>query len=265
MSSRNEFPSRSVSRPSISCIMPTYNRVTMSWADRRLKCQLVEEAVYSFLQQTYENSELIILNDTPGQVLQLEEPNYRVRIYNFPKRFDTLGDKCNHGLMLARGQYVTRWDDDDISFPSRLENCVKHLVAKPTKVLQVGGYWWTTEGTYKACEGEYGFQQDIYDTMLAKQVKYKSISNGEDQAIRKMCIEAVSPRQYSKYFPPQQVFHYIYRWEGTGSYHLSDTSQDTERRYREIGKLSILPVNYLLKPYWVKDYVEDTKCLLPSI
>ena len=50
----------------ISCLMPTYNRIP----GRQF---LIDEALESFLLQDYEDKELIICNDTPGQKLLREE------------------------------------------------------------------------------------------------------------------------------------------------------------------------------------------------
>lgn len=255
-------PQQLANRPTVSCILPTYNRVRQDQLTGRYSCELVEEAVESFLRQTYRHSELIILNDTPDQNLYYDPPDPRVRIYNFSTRFKTLGDKCNYGISLARGSYVTRWDDDDISFPTRLESCVKLLQNGRIKVLQVGGYWWMDQGKYEACEGLYGFQQDLYATEVAAKTGYMSKSNGEDQDMRRDCIAAVGHHEYVKYLPTPAMAHYIYRWSDTGAVHLSCSDPDPEKKYQQIGKMPVCRVNYKLNPHWNTDYIEAIKCLL---
>ena len=232
--------------------MPTYNRIKL--VDGKPTCPLVEEAIESFLRQTYTRSELVIINDTPGQTLLLDNPTHRIRLVNYDKRFGSLGEKCNLGLHTCYGDYVTRWDDDDISLPHRLEECVQRLDGGRISVLQVGGYWWQNEGEYNTCEGSFGFQQDLYDLRLARRVRYREISNGEDQAIRADCFSSVNHMHTAQYFPTPDKFHYIYRWSDTQSYHLSSSSKDTEARYREIGRMPIAEVHYTLKPHWRLDY-----------
>lgn len=255
--------STQVNQPSISCIMPTYNRVS-SGLDGPA-CSLVEEAVESFLRQDYRNSELIILNDTPNQVLFYDPPDPRIRIYNFSKRFKTLGDKCNYGISLARGQYVTRWDDDDISLPHRLSSCASRLQKCRIKVLQVGGYWWLDQGRYSPHEGLYGFQQDLYDSSVATKIGYESRSNGEDQTMRHRCVAAVRHHEFIKYFPTLMAMHYIYRWSDTGAVHLSSSEADTEVKYRQIGAMPIQAVNYSLVPHWKKHYEDIVRCQLSNL
>lgn len=104
----------------VSCLLPTYNR----YPDYP---NLVEEAVYSFLQQDYQNKELIICNDTPGQSIVIQHP--RIKCVNLAQRFDTLGNKIHYMLhTLAQGDFVCRWDDDDISLPWRLSYSVGRLI-----------------------------------------------------------------------------------------------------------------------------------------
>src|SRR5688572_15193909 len=88
------------SLPLVSCICPTYGRPP----DHQ---HLVEEAIASFVNQTYPNKELIVLNDCPGQTLVCNAPG--VRVVNVPERFPTLGDKRNAGVGLSRGQLIAPW------------------------------------------------------------------------------------------------------------------------------------------------------------
>ena len=74
----------------VSCLCLTYNR------PGRDELLLLEEAVMSFLQQTYPDKELLILNDHPGQKLFCNYPG--VKVFNFPERFETLTDKIQFGI-----------------------------------------------------------------------------------------------------------------------------------------------------------------------
>src|SRR5215211_75266 len=104
--------------PLVSCICPTYGRPPNHQ-------YLLEEAIESFLRQTYPNKELIVLNDCPEQELVCLAPG--VRVVNLPERFPSLGDKRNAGVELARGELIAPWDDDDISLPWRLSHSVERL------------------------------------------------------------------------------------------------------------------------------------------
>ena len=67
----------------ISCLCCTYGRPP----DRQY---LLEEALQSFIQQSYPDKELIIVNDCPEQELVFQHPD--VVVVNLPRRCRTLGE-----------------------------------------------------------------------------------------------------------------------------------------------------------------------------
>lgn len=127
----------------ISCLMPTFNRpATRPW--------LLNEAVQSFLLQDYPNKELIICNDTPDQELLLARNHANIKVVNLPKRFDTLGNKLDWMIRnVAMGEYLCRWDDDDISLPWRLS--LSRLMLQHTANM-AGVKTFHTNGTLHARE-----------------------------------------------------------------------------------------------------------------
>jgi hypothetical protein len=112
-------------QPFVSCLCLTYNRPP-------LQLGLLEEAVHSYLLQSYlGNKELLILNDTPGQILTVNDHLRAagVCVVNLPRRFRTLGEKYAAAHGLARGNIFLWWDDDDISLPWRVPRSVSILLA----------------------------------------------------------------------------------------------------------------------------------------
>ena len=110
--------------PFVSCIMPT--------RDRR---SFVRAAIECFLQQSYGNSELIILDDGVVKITDLvalrkhpSEPPSRIR-YIKSTPFKSLGEKRNACCMVARGEIICHFDDDDWSAEDRVEDQVKRLLA----------------------------------------------------------------------------------------------------------------------------------------
>jgi glycosyltransferase involved in cell wall biosynthesis len=85
--------------------------------------------VQSILQQTYQNFELIIINDgsrdgTWGLIESYKDS--RVVGVNFEQNRGLI-NVLNHGLKLARGRYIARMDADDIALPKRFEKQVEYL------------------------------------------------------------------------------------------------------------------------------------------
>ena len=103
----------------ISVILPAYNAQ-----------DTIAEAIQSIIKQTYEDWELIVINDgsTDGtkSVIQTFKDN-RIKFY------DNLGNKglvftLNRALSIARGFYIARMDADDISLPNRFEDQLAYLI-----------------------------------------------------------------------------------------------------------------------------------------
>jgi glycosyltransferase involved in cell wall biosynthesis len=100
-------------QPLVSCLMVTKNRAN-----------LAKRAIFCFLQQTYSNKELIIIDD--GENNDLEKfirqfPHSQITYYRLPSQGLTLGELRNISVAKATGTYLCQWDDDDLYDPLRLE------------------------------------------------------------------------------------------------------------------------------------------------
>lgn len=116
--------------PKISVLMPAYN------------CEsTIVEAIESILKQTFDDFELIIINDgstdkTLEKIKQFSDR--RIKIINNEHNFGII-KSLNIGLSVALGEYIARMDSDDISMPNRLEKQIKYLdTHKDTILLGTG-------------------------------------------------------------------------------------------------------------------------------
>ncbi len=90
-----------------------------------------EHAINSILGQSYQNFELIIVDDGSGQEFhplleQFAKKDSRIRLVLLEKNVGTYGAR-NAGWLHANGRYLTGQDSDDWSHPLRLELQVKNL------------------------------------------------------------------------------------------------------------------------------------------
>lgn len=121
-----------ITKPHISVVMPVFNVE-----------KFIKEALNSILEQTYTNFELIAINDgSPDNSLQIlkqyAKADERIRVISQDNQ--GLVATLNHGISLARGEYIARMDPDDVSFPRRFEQQVEILDTKPEVVLVAGGF-----------------------------------------------------------------------------------------------------------------------------
>lgn len=111
-------------QPLVSVIMGVYN------AENR-----VSDCIESIINQTYKNWEFIICDDHSTdhtyQILeQYQKKDNRIKIIRNKKNMK-LAASLNHCLKEAKGVYIARMDDDDLSIPERLEKQVVFLNDNP--------------------------------------------------------------------------------------------------------------------------------------
>lgn len=115
----------------VSCVMPTWNRRAF-----------IPGAIDSFLRQTYEPRELVILDDGDEPIQDLIPQDSRIR-YAFEGKRRITGDKRNRVNELARGDVICHFDDDDWSAPDRIADQVARLKAsgKPATGYSTLLFW----------------------------------------------------------------------------------------------------------------------------
>jgi len=64
--------------------------------------KVLEEAIQSFLQQDFDDCEMVVLNDADVSY-QYDHP--KVRIINHPTRFDSIGEKLEFGMKQCKGEH----------------------------------------------------------------------------------------------------------------------------------------------------------------
>lgn len=118
--------------PIVSVVMTAYNST-----------RYIESAVQSIQRQTFEDFELIIVDDgstdnTREIVSKLARYDKRIRLLACDHR--GIVPSANEGIGNARGEYLARMDSDDLSMPQRFEWQVSLLRARPEVVLVGGAY-----------------------------------------------------------------------------------------------------------------------------
>lgn len=116
--------------PLISIIMPSYNRA-----------YTIGEAIQSALDQSYQNWELLVCDDASddktAEVLRgFNDP--RIRYMQFTKS-NGAGTR-NKGLRLARGEYISYLDSDNIWHPLFLDLMLRQLMAAPGSAIAYSAY-----------------------------------------------------------------------------------------------------------------------------
>jgi len=123
--------------PKVSVVIPTYNRAG-----------LLKRAVQSVLNQTYQDFELIVVDD--GSTDNTEEVvrsfNDNKVIYIKHERNKGAPAAWNTGIRAARGEYVAFQDSDDEWLPEKLEKQIKAFKTASTEIGLVYTGFWRIEG-----------------------------------------------------------------------------------------------------------------------
>jgi len=119
-----------MSEPILSVIMPVYN------AERYLR-----EAVMSILEQTFNNLELIIIDDgsTDSSLAVIQSiKDERIRLYKNDRNQGIVYCR-NKGLSLTKGDYVGMFDADDVAYPEKFKEQISFL--EQNKDFGMVGSW----------------------------------------------------------------------------------------------------------------------------
>ena len=107
--------------------MPSYLGAYKTAAKNR--DQKIIRAVYSVLNQSYQDFEVVVVADgcekTVNLMKDVEDP--RVFTYSIPKAKTWSGEPRNKGLSEAKGEYIVYLDIDDIYGQGHLQNIANQL------------------------------------------------------------------------------------------------------------------------------------------
>lgn len=119
--------------PRVSVLMPAYNAQ-----------DFIAQAIESILNQTFTDFEFIIINDgsndTTADIIQSYAAHDKRIVFINNSENRGIIWCLNHGMDIARGQYIARMDADDISLPVRLVKQVDFMDKNPNCGVLGCGY-----------------------------------------------------------------------------------------------------------------------------
>lgn len=115
----------STRNPKISVILPVYN------GDRYLK-----DSIESVLRQSFKDFELIIINDGSTDDSEVIAKSFNdTRIVYLHQENKGLAATLNRGILMAKGEYLARQDQDDLSHQNRLSLQYRYMQGHRNCVL----------------------------------------------------------------------------------------------------------------------------------
>jgi glycosyltransferase involved in cell wall biosynthesis len=154
----------------------------------------LREAIDSIVAQTFENWELIVLNDgSSDDSLQIAGSYTDPRIKVLDSKINQgLIYQLNRGIDAARGHYIARLDADDVALPGRLQRQFDYLEKYP-EIGLLGGRAAVVGSDEVLAHSEY--RDDIliellhrnafiHSTVMFRTAVYRAVSSGFNEAYK---------------------------------------------------------------------------------
>lgn len=123
--------SEHITEPKVSIIIPTYNR-----------CAWIKHAIDSVLQQTYQNFELLIVDDGSTDITKGVLSEYGNKIKYFYQSNKGPAAARNLGIKKSNGDYICFLDSDDRWVKSKLQTQVDLVTKNPEiKICYTDEIW----------------------------------------------------------------------------------------------------------------------------
>ena len=237
---------------------------------------MLEEAVHCYQLQRRcfsGSSELLIVNDMPGQTLHCSAPG--VRIINVPARFHSHNQKTDYAVSQALGEYICIQDDDDIFLPHRLQQQFDALQVIDARMLHMPWAWYThLRGSTWEIEDLCGASLFRCGAMFERSLYIEAggccdDTGHNDQVAMSRMRERCEPVQWVTYphrdweerekraLAASEAF-YVYRWGGVCAHlsaHLDKVDSEAAFSEQVMRDPRFVTGDVEIVPRWHQDYV----------
>lgn len=164
--------------PLVSVVIPVFNGE-----------KTIQETIESVLNQTLTDLELLVINDgSQDRTLEIVEriSDSRIQIFSYPNAGQSTSR--NRGIELAKGEYISFIDADDLWTPDKLEAQFKALQANPKAGVAYSWTDWIDESSQLLGKGSHNTEQgEVFTKLLLNDF----VANGSNVLIRRDALTDV--------------------------------------------------------------------------
>ncbi len=169
------------SSPTVSVIIPTYNRA-----------DLIGRAIQSVLNQTYQDFEIIIIDDASTDNTEEVVNSFGDERLRYIRHKENSGESAaprNTGIKAAKGEYIALLDSDDEWLPEKLEKQINkfHSVAPDVGVVYCGYASVLDKTGETLAEHMPNERGDVFESAVDGSIRL----GGDTPLIRKECFQKV--------------------------------------------------------------------------
>jgi glycosyltransferase involved in cell wall biosynthesis len=164
--------------PLVSVVIPVFNGE-----------KTIRETIESVLNQTLTDFELVVINDgSQDGTLDIVEriPDSRIQVFSYPNAGQSTSR--NRGIEIAKGDYISFIDADDLWTPDKLEAQLQALQANPKAGVAYSWTDWIDESSQLLGKGSYNTEQGAVFTKL---LLNDFVANGSNVLIRRQALTEV--------------------------------------------------------------------------
>ncbi len=224
-------------------------------------------AVHSILEQDWKNLELIVCDDGSSPAAQqclkqLALEDTRLRLVRGQGK-KLLPEKLNACLAVARGQWIARMDDDDLSYPQRFRYQMAFLEAHPeidfvgcqVDYLMGNGVTRSNFPTFPTPQDFFFSMPYIHPALLFRKRALEQAGGYDESPVCHLCEDYdLLLRLYQAGFQGANVSEVLFGYSLAGTElkkrTLSARWNEVRVRYRRFRALGLLPgaLLYVIKP-----------------
>lgn len=158
----------------VSVVMPTYNRA-----------KTIERAIFSILNQSYQDFEIIIVDDNSNDNTEEIVKNINDNRIKYIKNNINKGanESRNIGIAEANGEYIAFQDSDDEWMKNKLEVQLKALSETNSDVVASGFFRYEDDGTITTIP-----EKPICDEEISKQIMFGNFISTQTVLGKKQCF-----------------------------------------------------------------------------
>ena len=249
--------------PKISVIMGIYNCKNFD---------LLNKSIDSILNQTFDDFEFIICNDgSTNNTLEFleeqEKKDKRIKIVSYEKN-QGLGCALNRCLQEAKGEYIARQDDDDISYPDRLkkelcfleQNQEYAIVGTLADVFDDTGIWGEYKNPEKPTKNDFYWNSPfMHPTIMIRKEAYEVVEGYRISRETRRCEDIdLFMRMYAKSYKGYNLQEKLYAYRMVNDPNAKyrpmkyrvDEAMVKYKGYKAMGNL-LGGIPYVIKPILV--------------
>lgn len=158
--------------------------------------KFIREAIESVIQQTYDNWELILVDDGSTDDSTSIAKSYVERFTTRVRYFDHDGHQnkgtsasYNLGIKNTKGEYIAFLDSDDIWLPQNLDIQVENMASNPDAgmVYGLGQFWYSWTGNHEDRDKDFITELGVTPDLLYKPLSLLALFLKDESVLPLMC------------------------------------------------------------------------------